>query len=82
MVEEQDYDPRFPGGMNYLDWLMKVLSPKEQTAQTLEQIIDYIRQDRLRAESGVKAKKSDYSPKVDKLMLKIRGGPRKTIGLI
>ena len=66
-----DEDERFPGGMNYLDWLMNVLKPDELTPQNLDQIVAYVRRDRDRAESGIKAKKADYSPKLDKLMKKI-----------
>jgi len=57
--------------MNYLDWLMNVLKPDELTPQNLDQIVAYVRRDRDRAESGIKAKKADYSPKLDKLMKKI-----------
>lgn len=67
--KEEDHDPRFPGGMNYLDWLMNVLQPDEHNGQTLDQIVKYLRQARASAESGVKVKKSDTSPKIDLVKL-------------
>ena len=67
MVEAED--PRFPGGMNYLDWFMNVLAPDEHNGKTLDQIVKYLRQARASSESGVKVKKADSSPKIDLVKL-------------
>lgn len=68
-AKNEDHDPRFPGGMNYLDWLMNVLAPDEHNAKTLDQIVEYLRKARASADSGAKAKKSDASPKIDLVKL-------------
>lgn len=57
--EAADLDPRFPGGMNYLDWLMNVLSADELTAKNVEEIVDYLRGDRASYEATGKVKKSN-----------------------
>lgn len=69
MAETEEHDPRFPGGMNYLDWLMNVLPPDEHNAQTLDQVVKYLRQSRASFESGAKVKKHDTSPKIDLVKL-------------
>ena len=71
-VDEED--PRFPGGMNYLDWLFMVLTPDERTPQNIDQIIAYIRKARDSAASGVKAKKADPTPRVDLVAKAIQMG--------
>ena len=65
MTSNKDEDPRFPGGMNYLDWLFYVLAPDERTPTNLDQIIAYMRKDRDSRESGVKPKKFNYEPKIN-----------------
>jgi hypothetical protein len=70
-VLESEADPRFPGGMNYLDWLMNVLPPDELTARNLEEIVADIRHRRESADSGVKPKKHESSARVDRLMAKL-----------
>ena len=62
---KKDEDPRFPGGMNYLDWLFNVLAPDERTPTNIDQIIAFMRKARDSKESGVKPKKADYEPKID-----------------
>ena len=66
--------------MNYLDWLMDVLEPDQLVAKNLDQIIAYIRKDRGRAESGIKAKKTDYNPRQDPVMKKLLK-PRAKLGV-
>ena len=79
MVEEED--PRFPGGMNYLDWLMNVLSPDELTPQNLDQIIAGIRRMRAMVDSGVTPKKHQSALRVNKLLGKILK-PKRKVGLL
>jgi hypothetical protein len=55
--------------MNYLDWLFNVLAPDEITIQNLEDIVMFQRKARMSAESGVKPKKADRSPKIDVVTL-------------
>ena len=57
-------DERCPEGMNYLDWLMKVLKPDEMTPQNIDEIIEQMRRHRIASESGVKVKKGDPAPKL------------------
>jgi hypothetical protein len=68
-TEELEQDPRFPGGMNYLDWVMNVLKADEHSPLTLKAIVQYERKARASYESGVKPKKSDSGPKIDLVSL-------------
>lgn len=54
-------DERFPGGMNYLDWLMNVLKPDELTPENIDEIIDFQRKACAAYESGAKVKKADVT---------------------
>ena len=65
MSEDEELDPRFPGGMNYLDWLMNVLPPDEASPQNIDQIIAFQRKARMSYDSGVKPKRGDAGPKID-----------------
>ena len=69
MVKEPEQDPRFPGNMNYLDWVINVLKADEHSPLTLKAIVAYERQARASFESGVKPKKADAGPKIDLLAL-------------
>lgn len=68
-TEDVEQDPRFPGGMNYLDWVMNVLKADEHTPLTLKAIVQYERKARASWESGVKPKKADTGPKIDLVSL-------------
>lgn len=68
-TKDDDQDPRFPGGMNYLDWVMNVLPADEHSPKTLAAIVKYERQARASYESGVKPKKADTGPKIDLVSL-------------
>ena len=67
-------DPRFPGTMNYLDWLFRVLQPDEYTPENIKQICAYERRAKASRESGVKLKKNDYAPRIDHAQLSIAKG--------
>ena len=63
-------DERCPERMNYLDWLMMICPADEYTESNVKDIVHYLKQARASAESGVKPKKADYSPRVDRLAVK------------
>jgi hypothetical protein len=56
-------DPRCPEGMNYLDWLMRMLAPNEMTSENINEIAAVIKRTRMR---GLALKK-DQSPPADLL---------------
>lgn len=58
-MTEDDHDPRFPGNMNYLDWLMHRLKPTELTPKNIDEIIAYQRKACAVYESGGKIRKAD-----------------------
>lgn len=61
MPKSDGDDPRFPGGMDYLDWLMNVLKPDELTPKNVDEIIVYQQKACIAYESGAKIKKSDVT---------------------
>ena len=60
-MTEDDEDERFPGNMNYLDWLMHVLKPTELTPKNIDQLIAYQQKAMAVHEAGGKIKKADVT---------------------
>lgn len=60
-MDDEDQDERFPGGMNYLDWLMNVLKPDELTPKNVDEIIAFQQKACVAYESGAKVKKGDVT---------------------